>query len=270
MENYTEASKWYKKSFEYNNEYGRSIEGIATCYAQLKFKERSYKYLQMYISNESFSYWRWRVAGEIAHVFGDVNLFKEAESNLLAFKKAYPDTDISSDLMSIYADYDSKKALDNLKIAFNSGVGIVSLLRYPIIKNLKDFPEYKNLFADIDIEISITSLKAQSDTIIVIKSEINESITLKLSQLHYIQADRNYSLIFYSKNGEKVSKLLRVKLRNIETQLNDYNVVRVHNSFLVNMILNPELIGNSRKAYLKILNYPSEIPVSRKFYKEIK
>lgn len=80
----------------------------------------------------------------------------------------------------------------------------------------------------------------------------------------YIKANDNYCTIFCYNNGILKNTLLRISLKSIEQQLQDYYYInRCHKSFIINTLHQVCLKGNKREAWLESKALPIRIPVSR-------
>ena len=106
----------------------------------------------------------------------------------------------------------------------------------------------KNLLADKEIQIN---------------DFVNDECTvLKLEDILYFKADGNYTRLFltndYSEN-EKY-KLITKKIGELEEELKKYPMVRVHKSYMVNL-LNVTDVGQ----YVTLQGTEEKIPVGRSF-----
>lgn len=100
-------------------------------------------------------------------------------------------------------------------------------------------------------------------------SDTSETLSFNLPDLLFIEADDNYSTVFW-KNGHGVEKkLLRVNLKNIETQLNNSFTIRCHRSYIVNVHAISTITGNTNGYKLQIRDSDFSIPVSRPKGKEL-
>jgi len=99
--------------------------------------------------------------------------------------------------------------------------------------------------------------KSASDSIFI--KDKNKMVKVKLSDVMYIEAERNYSKIHTSK---KVY-LLSSPLKSVESKINSDIMQRVHRSYLVNT----ELIDELDDSYVFISG--KSIPVSKSFKKEL-
>lgn len=99
-------------------------------------------------------------------------------------------------------------------------------------------------------------LKAASST---------DDLTLKLSDLIYVQAADNYLEIHYLNGNKGLSKhLMRQTLKALCEQLADKAVfLRCHKSYLVNVMHVVKVIGNAQGFRLVLAHTPQTIPVSR-------
>lgn len=104
---------------------------------------------------------------------------------------------------------------------------------------------------------------------ITLYSDTSEQLTFHLPDLLYIEADDNYSTVVWTQNGGLQKKLLRVNLKNIESQLNNSYTFRCHRSYIVNINAIAAISGNANGYKLKIQQSDTVIPVSRPKGKEI-
>jgi len=112
----------------------------------------------------------------------------------------------------------------------------------------------------------IRILKVEQSTLpglLTIYSDTSETLSLKLPDLLFIEADDNYST-FYWMNGHGLEKkMLRVNLKNVESQLNNSFTLRCHRSFIVNINKIGHVSGNTNGYKLNIKNTDLSVPVSR-------
>jgi len=100
-------------------------------------------------------------------------------------------------------------------------------------------------------------------------SDTSETLTFNLPDLLFIEADDNYSTVIW-KNGHGIEKkLLRVNLKNIESQLNNTFTLRCHRSYIVNVHAISNITGNTNGYKLQIRDSDYSIPVSRPKGKEV-
>lgn len=117
----------------------------------------------------------------------------------------------------------------------------------------------------------IQALKKETKTnhAVILHSDTTETLSLNLPDLLFIEADDNYSTIVW-KNGHGIEKkLLRVNLKNIETQLNNAFTIRCHRSYIVNIHAIGAISGNTNGYKLQIRDTDYSIPVSRQKGKEL-
>jgi DNA-binding LytR/AlgR family response regulator len=100
-------------------------------------------------------------------------------------------------------------------------------------------------------------------------TDTTEKLTINLPDLLFIEADDNYSTVVW-KNGHGVEKkLLRINLKNIESQLNNTFTIRCHRSYIVNVHAITTISGNTNGYKLQIRDSDFSIPVSRQKGKEL-
>jgi hypothetical protein len=101
------------------------------------------------------------------------------------------------------------------------------------------------------------------DSKITLRSETTETLSISLPELLFIQADSNYSTVYWKESENINKKLLRVNLKNLETQINNAYAMRCHRSFIVNVSAIDTIIGNTNGYKLTIRGTDISIPVSR-------
>ena len=111
------------------------------------------------------------------------------------------------------------------------------------------------------------SIKTASQ--ITLYSDTSESLSFNLPDLLFIEADDNYSTVMWKEAGAIQKKLLRVNLKNLESQLDNSFTLRCHRSYIVNVNAISAISGNTNGYKLKIYGSDFSIPVSRPKGKEI-
>lgn len=104
---------------------------------------------------------------------------------------------------------------------------------------------------------------------ITIFSDTSETLHFNLPDLLFIEADDNYSTVYWLENNEIQKKLLRANLKNLEAQLNNSFTIRCHRSFLVNVHAISSVTGNTNGYKLRIRDTEHFIPVARQKGKEV-
>lgn len=105
--------------------------------------------------------------------------------------------------------------------------------------------------------------------VLTIYSDTSETLSLKLVDLLFVEADDNYST-FYWMNGQGLEKkMLRVNLKNVESQLDNSFALRCHRSFIVNINKIGHVSGNTNGYKLGIKDTDLSVPVSRSKGKEV-
>ena len=155
-------------------------------------------------------------------------------------------------------------------------VGLIPImLMFLFLKNTMLQQNLRNaLVANQELE-KIKSLKkeiaakATVNHTLTIYSETSETLIFQLPDLLFIEADDNYSTVFW-KNGQGIQKkLLRVNLKSIEGQINNSFAIRCHRSYIVNVNAISNITGNTNGYKLQILDTDFFIPVSRPKGKEV-
>ena len=92
----------------------------------------------------------------------------------------------------------------------------------------------------------------------------NESVTLPISHLLFIEAVGNYVKVCHLRDGQVRTDMLRVTMKQMEETLQGYPmVVRCHRAFLVNLGQVEQIISHSGSTQLLIKHCHESLPVSR-------
>ena len=99
----------------------------------------------------------------------------------------------------------------------------------------------------------------------------NESVTLQISHLLYIEAVGNYVKVNYLRNDQVHTDMLRATMKQMEETLQGYPmIVRCHRAFLVNLGQVEQIISHSGSTHLLIKHCHESLPVSRSNMSQVK
>ena len=92
----------------------------------------------------------------------------------------------------------------------------------------------------------------------------NESVTLQISHLLYIEAVGNYVKVNHLRNDQVHTDMLRATMKQMEETLQGYPmIVRCHRAFLVNLGQVEQIVSHSGSTQLLIKHCHEFLPVSR-------
>jgi DNA-binding LytR/AlgR family response regulator len=99
----------------------------------------------------------------------------------------------------------------------------------------------------------------------------NESVTLQISHLLYIEAVGNYVKVSHLRDGQVHTDMLRSTMKQMEETLHDYPmIVRCHRAFLVNLGQVEQIVSHSGSTQLLIKHCHESLPVSRSNMAQVK
>ena len=99
----------------------------------------------------------------------------------------------------------------------------------------------------------------------------NESVTLQISHLLYIEAVGNYVKVHYWHDDQIRSDMLRATSKQMEEKLQSYKIiVRCHRAFLVNLAQVEQIVSRAGTMQLLMKHCNASIPVSRSNMAQIK
>ena len=92
----------------------------------------------------------------------------------------------------------------------------------------------------------------------------NESVTLQISNLLFIEAVGNYVKVSHLRDGQVHTDMLRATMKQMEETLQGYPmIVRCHRAFLVNLGQVEQIVSHSGSTQLLIKHCHESLPVSR-------
>ena len=92
----------------------------------------------------------------------------------------------------------------------------------------------------------------------------NESVTLQISHLLFIEAVGNYVKVSHLHDGQAHTDMLRATMKQMEETLQGYPmIVRCHRAFLVNLGQVEQIVSHSGSTQLLIKHCHESLPVSR-------
>ena len=109
------------------------------------------------------------------------------------------------------------------------------------------------------------------DSQITLEGTTNEHVTLKISDLLYIEAVGNYVKVCQLQDNEVHTTMLRATMKQMEDALQAYPmIVRCHRAFMVNLCQVEQISSNSRAMQLVMHHSHDAIPVSRSNVNKLK
>ena len=92
----------------------------------------------------------------------------------------------------------------------------------------------------------------------------NESVTLQISHLLFIEAVGNYVKVSHLCDNQVHTDMLRATMKQMEETLQGYPmIVRCHRAFLVNLVQVEQIVSHSGSTQLLIKHCHESLPVSR-------
>ena len=108
--------------------------------------------------------------------------------------------------------------------------------------------------------------------VLTLTGTTNESVTLNIADLMYIEAVGNYMKVYQlCSDGTVRNDMIRATSKQMEDELSPYPmIVRCHRAFLVNLGQVEKIVSNSRAMQLLIKHSHDSIPVSRSNWAQVK
>ena len=102
------------------------------------------------------------------------------------------------------------------------------------------------------------------DEAVLLSGTTNESVTLQISHLLFIEAVGNYVKVCHLRDGQVHTDMLRATMKQMEETLQGYPmIVRCHRAFLVNLGQVEQIVSHAGSTQLLIKHCHESLPVSR-------
>ena len=106
---------------------------------------------------------------------------------------------------------------------------------------------------------------------LLLRGTTNESVTLQISHLLYIEAVGNYVKVSHLCDNQVHADMLRATMKQMEETLQGYPmIVRCHRAFLVNLSQVEQIVSHSGSTQLIVKHCHESLPVSRSNMSTIK
>lgn len=134
----------------------------------------------------------------------------------------------------------------------------------------KQFIKANELSVKLKKEISVIKSKEPKEVeTILFKSDNNDiELQLNFADIIFIKSDGNYIEVHYQDKHSISKKLIRNRIKNIETSLPIHTFFRCHNRYIINKNFITKVNGNARGLNLDLKNYHESINVSRSKIKD--
>ena len=151
------------------------------------------------------------------------------------------------------------------KSALNTS--LIILLPYSVLWLYFSWKDKKNMI----IELTETPDVSSQKVMIPFRDEKGTlRLSLKHSDILYLQGSDNYVTIWYNAQNKVAKYLLRNTLKKLEDELMAESIIRCHRSYLVNME-KVDLIRREKDGLVIELdaNSPASVPVSRSYMNQV-
>ena len=118
---------------------------------------------------------------------------------------------------------------------------------------------------------SLSEESLSGESLLTLRGTTNESVTLQISNLLFIEAVGNYVKVSHLRDGQVHTDMLRATMKQMEETLQGYPmIVRCHRAFLVNLGQVEQIVSHSGSTQLLIKHCHESLPVSRSNMAQVK
>lgn len=160
--------------------------------------------------------------------------------------------------------------ISNLNLWISNIIECVFLIGLPYFATLV-YLTYKEKSKIIDnLQEEVNKEKINPETIIAFKeSSDKEKLSLRLKDILYLESSDNYVVIYYKADQTVQKKLLRNTIKKLALELQRYDIIRCHRSYMVNSINIIRKEKTSSRFNLFIKGVKQLIPVSKSYISEL-
>lgn len=113
-------------------------------------------------------------------------------------------------------------------------------------------------------DLNISKESDKTKILLIGSNSKNESLSVSLDNLVYINSSDNYIEVVYNENGHFAKTLLRNSLKSVQDDLKELECIyRCHKSYIVNLKKVIHISGNAQGYKLHLKGSSEQIPVSR-------
>jgi hypothetical protein len=124
--------------------------------------------------------------------------------------------------------------------------------------------DFKSAVPESEIANSLQQPAAPLQQELTLTGTTNESVTLQISHLLFIEAVGNYVKVNHLRNDQVHTDMLRATMKQMEETLQGYPmIVRCHRAFLVNLGQVEQIVSHSSSTQLLMKHCHESLPVSR-------
>ena len=122
-----------------------------------------------------------------------------------------------------------------------------------------------------EVSTPLPHREGAEESLLLLRGTTNESVTLQISHLLYIEAVGNYVKVSHLRDNRVHADMLRATMKQMEETLQGYPmIVRCHRAFLVNLSQVEQIISHSGSTQLIVKHCHESLPVSRSNMSTIK
>ena len=122
-----------------------------------------------------------------------------------------------------------------------------------------------------EVSTPLPHREGAEESLLLLRGTTNESVTLQISHLLYIEAVGNYVKVSHLRDNRVHADMLRATMKQMEETLQGYPmIVRCHRAFLVNLSQVEQIISHSGSTQLIVKHCHEPLPVSRSNMSTIK
>lgn len=170
-------------------------------------------------------------------------------------------------LSSLYAtpsNFFFMEFLESLRIIFLS-LSLWYILGLTIL-TLYNMSKEKNVIPVIQENIPVI----QYECINICDENEQFRLSVKPKDLLYFESCDNYIVVYYYKDSTIKKELVRNSLKNIEQDMQKYNCIRCHRSYIINLLNVSSIKKNGRSYEINMGGANTPIPVSRGYIDTVK
>ena len=132
-----------------------------------------------------------------------------------------------------------------------------------------DYPSSEG--SEAKLTTPLPNREGSGEGLLLLRGTTNESVTLQISHLLFIEAVGNYVKVSHLRGGQVHTDMLRATMKQMEETLQGYPmIVRCHRAFLVNLCQVEQIISHAGSTQLLIKHCHESLPVSRSNMAQVK
>lgn len=147
-------------------------------------------------------------------------------------------------------------------VLFTLPIAIIPITVITFITQNLHLKRNAKLSAQLNEDLKDKATESESADLISFKSGLQD-YSFPFNSVLFLESEGNYVQVYYIKNGQVKTQLIRNTLKNISAEIDKKDLFKCHRAFMINLNKVEKVEGNSHGIAITLSQIDRQIPVSR-------